>query len=156
MTLPYSLRWRGCKSTPGATKTPKPAPRTPSCSNPTTPWRTSCALGHWTSKAITWLPNRPSSAPSNSTPTTPWRTLSTSKSSSNYEEAIREYEAAIAINPNLADLHLALGRNYRVLDIYDKAVEEFTRADALNPGDPTPDLYISRTYATLGQYAAYA
>ena len=71
----------------------------------------------------------------------------------NYEDAIREYQAAIAINGNIADLHMALGRNYRVLGIYDKAVEEFTRANALNPGDPTPDLYISRTYATVGEYA---
>jgi len=71
----------------------------------------------------------------------------------NYEEAIREYEEAIAINGNIADLHLSLGRNYRVLGVYDKAVEEFTRANALNPGDPTPDLYISRTYATVGEYA---
>ena len=54
---------------------------------------------------------------------------------------------------NIADLHLSLGRNYRVLGVYDKAVEEFTRANALNPGDPTPDLYISRTYATVGEYA---
>jgi len=71
----------------------------------------------------------------------------------NYEEAIREYQAAIAINGNIADLHMSLGRNYRVLGVYDKAVEAFTRANALNPGDPTPDLYISRTYATVGEYA---
>ena len=75
------------------------------------------------------------------------------EATANYEEAIREYQAAIAINGNIADLHMALGRNYRVLGIYDKAVEEFTRANALNPGDPTPDLYISRTYATVGEYA---
>ena len=68
-------------------------------------------------------------------------------------EAIREYEAAIAINPNIAVLHLSLGTNYRFLNIYDKAVEEFTRANALNPSDPTPDLYISRTYAAVGEYA---
>jgi tetratricopeptide (TPR) repeat protein len=71
----------------------------------------------------------------------------------NYEEAIREYQEAIAINGNIADLHMSLGRNYRVLGVYDKAVEEFTRADTLNPPDPTPDLLISRTYATVGEYA---
>jgi len=70
----------------------------------------------------------------------------------NWEEATREYEAAIAINSNIADLHMSLGRNYRALGIYDKAIEEFTRADTLNPGDPTPDLYISRTYAAVGEY----
>jgi tetratricopeptide (TPR) repeat protein len=71
----------------------------------------------------------------------------------NYEEAIREFQAAIAINSNIADLHLSLGRNYRFLGVYDKAVEEFTRANSLNPGDPTPDLYISRAYASVGEYA---
>jgi tetratricopeptide (TPR) repeat protein len=71
----------------------------------------------------------------------------------NYEEAISEFQAALAINENIPDLHLFLGRNYRILGVYDKAVEEFTRADTLNPGDPTPDLLISRTYATVGEYA---
>jgi tetratricopeptide (TPR) repeat protein len=71
----------------------------------------------------------------------------------NYEEAIREFQAALAINENIPDLHMFLGRNYRFLGVYDKAVEEFTRANALNPGDPTPDLYISRAYAAVGEYA---
>ena len=31
----------------------------------------------------------------------------------NYEEAIAEFEAAVAMNENLADLHMALGRNYK-------------------------------------------
>lgn len=71
----------------------------------------------------------------------------------NYEEAIREYQAAININGNIPSLHLALGRNYRALGIYDQAVEAFTRANALNPTDPTPNLLIARTYATIGEYA---
>jgi tetratricopeptide (TPR) repeat protein len=70
----------------------------------------------------------------------------------NYEEAIREYQAAIEINGKISDLHLALGRNFRTLGIYDQAVEEFTRANSLNPKDPTPDLLTSRTYATIGEY----
>lgn len=71
----------------------------------------------------------------------------------NYEEAIRELEAANAINSNIADIHLALGRNYRALGVNDKAVESLTRANALNPSDPIPDLIISRTYAGIGEYA---
>jgi tetratricopeptide (TPR) repeat protein len=71
----------------------------------------------------------------------------------NYEDAIREFQAALAINENIPDLHLYLGRNYRIMSVYDKAIEEFTRADTLNPGDPTPDLLISRTYATVGEWA---
>jgi tetratricopeptide (TPR) repeat protein len=71
----------------------------------------------------------------------------------NYEEAAREFEAAVAQNGNIADLHLALGRNYRALQQYDKAIEEFTRANSLNPTDPIPDTYIARTYFTVGEYA---
>lgn len=71
----------------------------------------------------------------------------------NYEEAIGEFQAALAINENIPDLHMLLGRNFRILGVYDKAIEEFTRANTLNPSDPTPDLLISRTYATVGEYA---
>lgn len=71
----------------------------------------------------------------------------------NYEEAAVQFEAAINQNPYIADLHLALGRNYRYLTEYDKAVEEFNRANALNPTDPLPDTYISRTYLTVGEIA---
>jgi len=62
-------------------------------------------------------------------------------------EAAKEFETAIAINGNIADLHLSLGINYRALQQYDKAVEEFNRANALNPADPMANTLISRTYA---------
>ncbi|MBA4419523.1 MAG: hypothetical protein C0391_00025 [Anaerolinea sp.] len=73
----------------------------------------------------------------------------------NYELAIQEYLTAINLNPNLPDIHLALGLAYRSLDPpqYDQAVEEFTKANALNPADPLPDTYIARTYVTIGEYA---
>jgi tetratricopeptide (TPR) repeat protein len=75
---------------------------------------------------------------------------------SNYEEAIAEYQAALEFNSNLADLYLALGRNYSALGINDKAVEAFTRAIALNPSDPIPNIYISRVYGRIGEYAKAA
>jgi tetratricopeptide (TPR) repeat protein len=71
---------------------------------------------------------------------------------SNYEEAAQEFSAAINQNNNIADLHLALGRNYRVLERYDDAVTEFVRANSLNPTDYLPEYYISRTYASIGDY----
>ena len=70
----------------------------------------------------------------------------------NLEEAIRQYEEAIKINPNLAILHIELGQNYRALQVYDKAIEHFTRANTLNASDPLPDYLISRTHATTGSY----
>lgn len=75
------------------------------------------------------------------------------EATANYEEAIREYQAAIAINGNIPDLHLQLGINYSALGIYDQAVQEFSNANALNPADPMPDYLSSRTYATVGEYA---
>ena len=70
----------------------------------------------------------------------------------NLEEAIRQYEEAIKINPNLEILHIELGQNYRALQVYDKAIEHFTRANTLNASDPLPDYLISRTHATTGSY----
>ena len=78
------------------------------------------------------------------------------EATANYEEAIQFFMAAIEINDKIPDLHLALGRNYRFLEVYDSAIEEFTRANALNPSDPTPDLLISRTYASIGEFAKAA
>ena len=70
----------------------------------------------------------------------------------NYPEAVDQYNKAIAINGNIADLHLSLGINYRFLGFYDQAITEFISANSLNPDDPTPDLYLSRVYATNGEY----
>lgn len=80
----------------------------------------------------------------------------------NFPEAIAEYETAISINNNIADLHLSLGRAYWLQGIYDQAFDSLNRANALNPADPVPDLIISRIYLTTGefgkaeQYAAQA
>ena len=75
------------------------------------------------------------------------------EATANYEEAVREYQAAIGINSNIPDLHLQLGINYSALGIYDQAVQEFSNANALNPADPMPDYMSSRTYATVGEFA---
>lgn len=71
----------------------------------------------------------------------------------NYEEAVREYQKAVTINGNIADLYLSLGRTYRALGIYDQSVDALSRANALNPADPTPNLIISRIYYSTGEYA---
>jgi tetratricopeptide (TPR) repeat protein len=71
----------------------------------------------------------------------------------NFDEAITQYEAAKNINSNISDLHLALGRCYKSLNINDKAIEEFTTANGLNPQDPTPDYLSSLVYFSIGEYA---
>ena len=71
----------------------------------------------------------------------------------NYEEAVREYQAAIAKNGNIANLHMRLGVNYTRLGISDQAVQEFAKANSLDPADPEPDYQTSRTYLSVGEYA---
>lgn len=73
----------------------------------------------------------------------------------NIEEAVQEYLAAVNINPNIADLHMALGRAYRALPEpdYALAIEQFNLAVPLDPTNPLPKTYLSRTYAMAGEYA---
>ncbi|MBI5298124.1 MAG: tetratricopeptide repeat protein [Chloroflexi bacterium] len=78
------------------------------------------------------------------------------ENTSNYGDAITYYQEAIKLNENIADLHLAVGRNYRVQGINDLAIQEFSLADSLNPNDPNPDYYISRTYASIGEFGKAA
>ncbi len=70
----------------------------------------------------------------------------------NYDEAITEFEAAVAANENLPDLHLALGRNYNAAEIYDKAEYEFGRTIALQPDDPEAYAELARMYLKLGEF----
>jgi tetratricopeptide (TPR) repeat protein len=70
----------------------------------------------------------------------------------NYEEALREYTAAIAINDKLWDLHYSMGVVYKLLEEYDQAVQEMLTAIALNPTNPDIPTDISRNYAAIGQF----
>jgi len=70
----------------------------------------------------------------------------------NYEDAMAEYQAAIALNDKLWDLHYSLGAIYKALGEYDLAVQEMLAAVALNPTNPDILTEISRTYAAVGQF----
>src|SRR6266540_293068 len=76
----------------------------------------------------------------------------TGSEGNNYELAVQEYREAIKINKSIALLHVELGKNLRVLQVYEDAINEFTIANTLYPPDPEPDYLISRTYATEGSY----
>lgn len=69
----------------------------------------------------------------------------------NYADAAREFEAAIAQNKYIADLYLALGRNYRAIPDYPKAIQAFGNAIPLMPTDPLPYMYLSKTYLATGE-----
>jgi len=71
----------------------------------------------------------------------------------NYDEAIVEFEAAIQLNPFIADLHIFLAKNYRTIGEDSKAIREYNNAITLNPTDAEPYAGLSRTYAKLGEYA---
>jgi len=70
----------------------------------------------------------------------------------NYAQSVAEYQAAIAINDKLWDLHYSLGAVYKMQGEYDLAVQELLTGVALNPTNPDILTEISRTYATEGQY----
>lgn len=84
-----------------------------------------------------------------------------------YNQAIQEYDTAIAIAPNLTFLHLRAGANYRRLafgspneetarELYEKSLEYFEKAASINEQlgvrDPIPYLSISKTYSQLGEF----
>jgi tetratricopeptide (TPR) repeat protein len=50
-----------------------------------------------------------------------------------YEEAITEYEMALGVEPQNAEIYSRLGQSYVQLDSCDRAVPEFQQALALDP-----------------------
>ncbi len=88
-----------------------------------------------------------------------------------YNQAIQEYDTAIAISPNLTFLYLRAGANYRRLAfgslneesarvLYEKSLVYFEKAAIINEQlgvrDPIPYLSISKTYSQTGDYFAAA
>ena len=84
-----------------------------------------------------------------------------------YNQAIQEYDRAIAITPNLTFLHLRAGANYRRLafgspneetatQLYERSLEYFAQAASINEQlevyDPIPYLSISKTYSQMGEF----
>lgn len=70
----------------------------------------------------------------------------------NYDEAIREYKQALAINDKIWDLHYSLGVVYKLVGEYDLAVQSMLAAIAFNPTNPDIPTELARTYATAGQF----
>jgi len=91
------------------------------------------------------------------------------ESIANYEQAVAEYQNAIAIMPNLNFLYISLGANYRKLanlspytaeqnKYYDLALDAFDKAAKINQRlgvkDPIPLISIANTYIQMGQALA--
>jgi len=88
-----------------------------------------------------------------------------------YNQAIQEYQKALAINPNLTFLYISVGTNYRTLAksstidtetarLYQLALDNFVKAVQINTvnqnQDPTPYIAIAKTYSQEGQFNAAA
>ncbi len=78
----------------------------------------------------------------------------------NYNEAIKQYQKAVDITPNLTFLYVYIGYNYRVLRQLDVALDYFTKAvvinNRLNLADPIPYMAIGKTYVDKGEFFAAA
>ncbi len=91
------------------------------------------------------------------------------ESTGDYNQAIVEYQNALAINPNLTFLYISIGKNYRQLafksdiqsqqnQLYASALDNFVKAVQLNQvhknQDPVPYLEIAKTYSQTGDFFA--
>jgi tetratricopeptide (TPR) repeat protein len=78
------------------------------------------------------------------------------ESMGDYNGAIKEYQKAIELTPNLTFLYLRAGSNFRQLRNYDMALEYYTKAARINENlgvqDPIPYIAIARTYSQLGEF----
>lgn len=73
------------------------------------------------------------------------------KAKERYQEAIEQFLAYSAIEPESPSGHVGLGDTYRILGRYDDAVEHFRRALTLNPESVAPVVGLTQTYAAMGQ-----
>jgi tetratricopeptide (TPR) repeat protein len=77
----------------------------------------------------------------------------------NYLEAIQQYQQAININGQIAEIHLELGTTYRALGVVsgdssqtNNAIQEYNTANTYNPSDFRPELYSSRALAGIAEW----
>jgi tetratricopeptide (TPR) repeat protein len=76
------------------------------------------------------------------------------ENTSNYAEALEEYQRALTINPNLWLLHLAVGDmqlNQDQPDL-DRAVQAYLNASSFDPTNPEPLRRIAKAYSNFGEY----
>lgn len=73
------------------------------------------------------------------------------KANDRYEEAIEQFLAYSAIDPDSPSGHVGLGDTYRILGRYEEAVEHFRKAIELNPTSAAPVVGLTQTYAAMGQ-----
>jgi tetratricopeptide (TPR) repeat protein len=70
----------------------------------------------------------------------------------NVEQAVEEFQTALSINKNIADLYLNLGVAYKILENYDLAQEALLASYALNPTDTIALTELSRSFFADGRF----
>lgn len=70
----------------------------------------------------------------------------------NVDQAVEEFQSALAINKNIADLYLNLGVAYKLLEQYDLAQEALLASYALNPSDTIALTELSRSFFADGRF----
>lgn len=70
----------------------------------------------------------------------------------NLDEALQEFQAALAINKNIPDLNLYLGITYKAQGDYEQAQEALLAAYALNPNDTVALTELSRAFYGDGRF----
>src|SRR3546814_21010282 len=71
--------------------------------------------------------------------------------SEHYDDARREFETAIALNPNLFEACYYYGLASSSLGDFEKAASLYTRASEVNPADFQVPLFLAQTYSSLGR-----
>jgi tetratricopeptide (TPR) repeat protein len=69
-----------------------------------------------------------------------------------FEKAIEDFEEAIKLNPNYADVYRDRGNAYRRLEQYERAIEDYDKAIELNPEYALAYNHRGSTYHMLKQY----
>jgi len=67
-----------------------------------------------------------------------------------YEEAVKEYEEVIRLDPSLVEAHANLGLGYHMLGQYKRAVEQFEKALQVSPMLLGANLFVGIDYLKLG------
>ena len=70
----------------------------------------------------------------------------------NYQQAIAEFEKAIAANPNYEEAHRNLARVYYVKKDYQRAAEQYKKVTMLDPTDVDSYVNLSLAYTKLNRY----
>jgi pentatricopeptide repeat protein len=74
-------------------------------------------------------------------------------SSNRFDDALKEYERAVTLNPSAANRY-SLGQGYLAADQYNNALQQFKMVQQQSPTDPQGFFGIGQSYAKMGNYDA--